>query len=161
MTHRRERQLFGFYQMVAWGRVASSRDAAKSGSSSSGSRLLASGRPLTLPGPASQQSPPRPVPADHGFWTHDDQTRAPVAPPRQPRQAKPRRRIDASRLHPSLLVEGELAAQDQILRFARPPGSNRKQCQADEIGQQEKNNPSEGDHARIMPRRRAGSTLQI
>jgi len=55
---------------------------------------------------APQEASPCPVPADDGLWTNDDQTGAPVAPPRQPRQAHPRRANEASGLHPALLVEG-------------------------------------------------------
>jgi hypothetical protein len=94
------------------------------------------------------------------LWTNDDQTGAPVAPPRQPRQAHPRRGIDASGLHPALLVEGELAAQDEILNCDRLPRSGRQPHQADEVGEQYQNDSSKGDHARIMPPQRVASSTE-
>jgi hypothetical protein len=92
------------------------------------------------------------VPADHGFWPNHDQTRAPIAQPRQPSQAHPSRGIDAPRFDPALLVERELAAKNQILSFDGPPGSDRKHGQADKVGEQQQNDPSKCDHARIMRR---------
>ena len=74
----------------------------------------------------------------------------------QKRQAHPRHGIDASGLQPALLVEGELAAQEEILSFNRPLGSDRNQRQAEKVGQQQQNDPSEGDHACIMPSQRGG-----
>jgi hypothetical protein len=44
-----------------------------------------------------------------------------------------------------------LAAQEEILSCDRLPGSNRKPRQPDEVAEQQQNDPSEGDHACIMP----------
>jgi hypothetical protein len=50
--------------------------------------------------------------------------------------------------------------QDEILSFDRPLGSDRNQRQAEKVGQQQQNDPSKGDHARIMPLQRVGSSAE-
>jgi hypothetical protein len=52
-----------------------------------------------------------------------------------------------------------LATQDEILSFNRPPTSDRKPHQADEVGEQQ-NDPSESDHMRIMSPQRSGSSTR-
>lgn len=54
----------------------------------------------------------------------------------------------------------KLAAQDQIFGFDRPPGSDREHRQADKVGEHPHNDPSEGDHARIIPRQSVDSSTR-
>jgi hypothetical protein len=69
-------------------------------------------------------------------WANDDQTRAPVAQPGQPGEASTSRYIDTPGLRSTFLVERKLAAQDPILSFNRPPGSECKHRRADKVGSQ-------------------------
>lgn len=91
------------------------------------------------------------MPAQNGFRTDDHQARAPIAPPRQPGQARARRGIDTTRLPAPLLEECELTTQDQVLGFDGLPRSDREREQSGHIGQQSKDYAKQNDHAAIMP----------
>ncbi len=87
------------------------------------------------------------MPTDRHIWPNDHQAGAPIAPPRQQGQARPRRGIDTPGFNAALLEERKLATKHQVLGFEGSPGPDREDGQTDRIGKQPQNNPGEGNHA--------------
>ena len=91
------------------------------------------------------------MPAHHRLRPNHNHGRSPITQPSQPRQAHPRRGIDASRLYPTLPKERQLSAKNQVFRLDGSSRSDGENEQADQIGEQTQNHANEGNHAVIMP----------
>jgi len=92
---------------------------------------------------APEQTPACAVPANDGFWTNNRQAGAPIAQARQQGQADPGCRIDAPRSDAALLLCSKLTPENQNFGCRRPPRSEGKRGQREQVDQQTKNDLEE------------------
>ena len=81
--------------------------------------------------PAPEQLEALPMPTDQCLWLDHDEGISPGEQLGQEGQGQPRRVIGSSRLGPAFKVEGQLLAEEEILR---PEGSIGPRAQSDESG---------------------------
>lgn len=74
------------------------------------------------------------MPADQRLGSNHDQGIAPIEESGKQRQRHPRRGVDAPRPDAALLVQRQLPAEKEVLRFDGPPRSERQRNEAGQVG---------------------------
>jgi len=92
--------------------------------------------PARLAFPTPEQLEALAVPMDEGSRRHDGQSAAPIETAAEPQQGQARRLGGPAGLDSALLVDGELLAQEEILRCKRAPGTQTEDQKAEQIAKQ-------------------------